>query len=129
MNEFRGSPRMRNDAASNLESICLGLISKNVDFSRVISSIDEIVTLLKAEQHEDDGKRVYCIKSFGQTEGQAKVPTHEISDHRDTTADHEDQLSNTNAQVERIAEESCVSVRSNCKETAGSPGCSGDTPD
>ena len=32
-----------------------------------VSMIDEVATLLEAEQGEDDGKKACCIKSFGQT--------------------------------------------------------------
>ena len=47
--------------------------------------IDEVMTLTKAEQDDDDGKKACGIKSFGQTEDK-------------------DQLSNTDARIERIIE-------------------------
>ena len=47
----------------------------------------------------------HCIKSFGQTEDEAEVLAHQISGHRDATADSEDQLSDTDARIERIPEE------------------------
>ena len=55
--------------------------------------VDEMVTLLKAEQGEDDGKKACCIESFGQRKDEGKVLAHQVSDHRDATADNKDQLS------------------------------------
>ena len=67
--------------------------------------IDEMVALLKKEQDEDDGKKACCTKSFGQTEDEAKVSAQHASSHRDAIADYKDQLSNTDARIERIAGE------------------------
>ena len=64
--------------------------------------IDDMVTLLKAEQGEDDGKKAYCIKSFGQMEDEAKVMGHHISSHRDAIVDSKDQLSNTGARIDAV---------------------------
>ena len=44
-------------------------------------------------------RRRYCIQSFGQTEDEDKVSTHQISGHRDAIADYKDQLSNTDARI------------------------------
>ena len=41
---------------------------KSVDLSKVVPLIDEMMTLLKMEQGEDDGKKVYGIRSLSQTE-------------------------------------------------------------
>ena len=49
--------------------------------------------------------RRFSIKSFGQTEDEGTVLAHQVSGHRDATADNKDQLSNTDARVERIVEE------------------------
>ena len=61
--------------------------------------------MLEAEQGEDDSKKAYCIKSIGQTEDEDNVSAHHISGHRDAIADYKDQLSNTDARIERIVEE------------------------
>ena len=105
MYELRGSSRTRSNFVSNLKLISLVLSGKSADFSKVISMIDEVVTLLKAEQGEDDGKKGHCAESFGQTEDEAKVLGHQVSGHRDATAEYKDQLSNTDARIERTVEE------------------------
>ena len=40
-------------------------------FLKVIAMIDEMVTLLKAEQGEDSSKKAYCIRSFDETGDEA----------------------------------------------------------
>ena len=104
MDELRRSSRMLSNSASNLNLIFVALNGKSVDLSKVISVIDETVTLLKAEQGDDDGKKAYCTESLGQTEDEGKVLAHQVSGHRDAIA-VKDQLSNTDARIERIVEE------------------------
>ena len=64
--------------------------------------IDDMVTLLKAEQGEDDGKKACCIKSFGQTKDEAKVVAHQTFSHRDAIVDSKDQLSNIGARIDAV---------------------------
>ena len=42
--------------------------------------IDEMVTLLKAEQGEDSSKKAYCIRSFDETGDEAKAVQKSISE-------------------------------------------------
>ena len=100
VDELRRSSKTRSKSASNLKLISLALSRKSADFSKVISMIDEVVTLLKAEQSGDDGKKVYCIKSSGQTEDEGKVLARQIRGQRDAIAGYKDQLPNTNVRIE-----------------------------
>ena len=86
---------------SNLKQTSVHLSDKSGDVPKVILMIDEMVTLLKAEQGENDGKKACCIKSFGHMEDEAKILAHQICDHREAIADYSDQLSNLH---ERIVE-------------------------
>ena len=86
----------------NLKWISVALKGKSVDLSKVISMIDETVTLLKAELGEDDGKKVNCTESFGQTEDEAKILTHQVSGRRDAIVDTKDQLSNTDGSIAAV---------------------------
>jgi len=47
-----------------LDVIMLALRGKAVDFSKVITMIDDMVALLKQEQLDDDHKKEYCEKQF-----------------------------------------------------------------
>ena len=55
------------------------------DISETVSMMNEVMTLTKAEQDNDDSKKACGIKSFGQTKDK-------------------DQSSNTDARIERIVE-------------------------
>ena len=59
--------------------------------------IDEMVTLLKAEQSEDDSRKEYCIKSFDETRGRGQR-----SSHKDAVKSCKDQMSNTDDRVEAL---------------------------
>merc|ERR1712136_436780 len=102
LDELRRSPRAPKSSAYNLNLIALALSGRSVDFSKVISMIEEMVGLLKAEQVEDDDKKAYCVQSFDKTEDEAKVLAHQIAGHKDTVEDLEEQLSNTDERIEVV---------------------------
>ena len=80
----------------------MALNGKSVDLSKVVSMIDETVPLVKAELGEDDGKKANCTESFGQTEDEAKILTHEVSGRRDAIADTKEQLSNVDGSIAAV---------------------------
>jgi len=102
LDELRRSPMAPRSSASNLNLIALALSGRSVDFSKVISMIEEMVGLLKAEQVEDDDKKAYCVQSFDKTEDEAKVLAHQIAGHKDTIEDYEEQLSNTETRIAAV---------------------------
>ena len=101
IDELCRSCRMLSNSMLNLKQTSVHLSDKSADVPKVILMIDEVVTLLKAEQGENDRKKACCIKSFGHTEDEAKILAHQICDHREAIADYSDQLSNLH---ERIVE-------------------------
>jgi len=102
LDELRRSPRAPRRSASNLNLIALALSGRSVDFSKVISMIEEMVGLLKAEQVEDDDKKAYCVHSFDKSEDEAKVLANEISGHRGTIEGYEEQLTNTATRIAAV---------------------------
>ena len=80
----------------------LALSGKGVDFSRVIAMIDEMVTLLEAEQVGDDNKKAYCIKSFDVRDDEAKAPARQIAGQKEAIEDHKDQLSSKHPHIEAV---------------------------
>lgn len=60
---------------------CSGAQRKSVDFSKVISMIEEMVTLLNAEQGDDCNKKGYCL----QTEDDAKALAMSTMGYKDDT--------------------------------------------
>merc|ERR1719252_425856 len=63
-----------------LNLIALALKGKKVSFDKVISMIDDMVSLLKKEQIDDDDKKSYCEQTIDQTEDKIKQLELTISD-------------------------------------------------
>ena len=67
--------------------------------------------LLKEEQGEDDGKKAYCTKSFGQTDDEAKVLAYQVSGHIVFSAYSFDKSWVKTIEVEKVACPERVSER------------------
>jgi hypothetical protein len=65
---------------AQLDLLALALTGKKVDFSKVISMIDEMVEVLKKEQVDDDSKKEYCEKQFDNTDDKKKELEHTVED-------------------------------------------------
>merc|ERR1712012_353587 len=102
LNQLRRSPTTPRNSVSNLNLIALALSGRSVDFSKVISMIEEMVGLLKAEQVDDDDKKAYCVQSFDKTEDEAKVLAHQIAGHKGSIEDYKEQLSNTESRITAV---------------------------
>ena len=96
---LRRSPTAPQNSASNLKLIALALSGKSVDFTKVISMIEEMVVLLKAEQGDDDSKKAYCLENFDKTEDEAKALAKTIVGHKDAIQEFQEQLSNTDDRI------------------------------
>merc|ERR1719486_995322 len=64
----------------NLDLIALALRGKKVDFSKVITMIDDMVVLLGKEQDDDDQKKEYCEGQFDFADDKKKELERSISD-------------------------------------------------
>ena len=99
LDDLRRSPTAAQNSASNLKLIALALGGKSVDFTKVISMIEEMVVLLKAEQGDDDSKKACCLENFDKTEDDAKALAKTIARHKDATQEFQEQLSNTDDRI------------------------------
>merc|ERR1712224_121824 len=70
----------------------LALNSNKVDFSKVITMIDEMVVHLAKEQEDDDHKKEYCQTQLDTTEDKAKELQHSIDDLDTTIAEQEESI-------------------------------------
>eukprot|EP00933_Yihiella_yeosuensis_P047775 TRINITY_DN436_c0_g3_i1.p1 TRINITY_DN436_c0_g3~~TRINITY_DN436_c0_g3_i1.p1 ORF type:complete len:693 (-),score=246.54 TRINITY_DN436_c0_g3_i1:154-2232(-) len=66
-------------AKAQFDLVMLALSHRGVDFSKVQKMIDDMVTLLKTEQKDDDDKKDYCAKQFFETEKKVKVLDRKIA--------------------------------------------------
>jgi peptidoglycan hydrolase CwlO-like protein len=65
---------------ARLDLISLALHGRKVDFDKVLSMIDDMVTLLGDEQAADDAKKSYCAKEFDSADDEKKALERAISD-------------------------------------------------
>jgi len=102
---------MSNDAAAfgrpghgrpGLDFIAMALQGKKVDFSKVISMIDKMVSQLKVEQLDDDNKKEYCNKQFDMTEDKKKGLEHAISDLETQLATEEEAIATLKDEIKAI---------------------------
>ena len=80
----------------------MALSGKSVEFAKVISMIEETVTLFNAEQGDDDCKKASCSENFDKTEDDAKALARSTVGYPDYIQEFQDQLSKTSARIEVV---------------------------
>jgi len=63
-----------------LDFIALALRGKKVDFTKVLTLIDDLVVVLKQEQVEDDEHKEYCAREFDMSDDKQKATERRIED-------------------------------------------------
>merc|ERR1719229_2197324 len=61
---------------AKLDLIMLSLTGKKVSFAKVIKMIDDMVAMLKTEQHDDEHKKEYCEMQFDVSDDKKKALEH-----------------------------------------------------
>jgi len=74
---IRQVPQMGNQ---NADFLALALSGQEIDFTKVVKMIDDMVGLLKMEQADDDNKKEYCEKAVDSVEDKAKQLTAKVED-------------------------------------------------
>merc|ERR1719313_3006579 len=100
--EARRKPRSSNKIALELVSLALG--GKSIDFTEVIKMIDNMISLLKEEQHDDDSKREYCSVQIDHIEDAVKELNHEIKSLEDSIADMKSTIETLTEEVKALEE-------------------------
>jgi len=72
-----------------LDLIALALRGKKVGFEKVLTMIENMISLLRKEQVNDDDKKAYCAKEFDKTEDETKSVTLALSDNQKSIDDSE----------------------------------------
>ena len=81
----------------------ISLSGKSVDFSKVISMIDEMVSLLQQEQVDDDNKKTYCLDSIDRVEDEGKSLAVDIESHKSDISDFAEQLSGIRERLDAVS--------------------------
>jgi len=69
----------RRPGRSELNFIALALQGQKVNFGKVLKMIDEMVSVLKAEQQDDNDKKEYCERSFDLADDKKKSLERSVS--------------------------------------------------
>merc|ERR1719269_561100 len=85
-----------------LNLISLALKGKKVSFDKVLTMIDEMVTLLKSEQVADDDKKEYCEKMIDETEDKVKELELSVSDLEKAIADAKESIASLAEEIEAL---------------------------
>jgi len=85
-----------------LDFIALALQGKKVNFAKVISMIDKMVSTLKTEQFDDDAKKEYCNKQFDFTDDKKKALEHSISDLETSIGSEEEAVATLKEEIKSL---------------------------
>jgi hypothetical protein len=93
----------RSPVSSRVNLISMALSGKSVDFTKVIAMIDEMVSLLKQEQTDDENKKTYCLDSIDRAEDEGKSLAIDIKSHKSGIADFSEQLDATGERLDAVS--------------------------
>merc|ERR1719156_527271 len=96
------SGKSKQDRA-RLDFITLALRGKKIGFEKVITMIDDMVTLLKGEQVEDDKKKEYCAVEFDTSDDEKKKLERGVADLEKAIASTEEGIATTKSELEALA--------------------------
>merc|ERR1712224_500815 len=99
--------------------------SGKMDFSVVLKMIDDMVSLLKKEQSDDEHHRDYCNREFDSSEDEEKEVKNKItslssniSELKDGIASLKDELASTKAKIEALDQSVAEATSQRKKEHA-----------
>jgi chromosome segregation ATPase len=87
---------------SHLDLIALALHGKTSDFAKVIGMIDNMVSVLKTEQNDDDEKKEYCASEIDATEDKIKGHEQDIRDSEAAVADAKETITTTEKDIKDL---------------------------
>merc|ERR1719247_1438380 len=85
-----------------LDLISLALKGKKVSFDKVLTMIDNMVTLLGQEQNDDNDKKEYCEGLIDKTEDGLKELELSVSDLGKAIADYKESISTLTEEIEGL---------------------------
>merc|ERR1719316_1582617 len=89
----------KGDGDFRLNLIALALKGKKVSFDKVLTIIDDMVTLLKKEQVDDNDKKEYCDNMIDQTEDKVKELELAVSDLAKAIADAKESIATLKEEI------------------------------
>jgi len=93
----------QNKGDFRLNLIALALKGRKVSFTKVLTMIDEMTSLLKKEQVDDDDKKAYCEELIDTTEDKVKELELTVSDLSKAVADAKEGVATLAEELESLA--------------------------
>merc|ERR1719478_193362 len=87
-----------------LNLIALAMKGKKVSFDKILTMIDEMITLLKKEQVTDDDKKAYCEKLIDETEDKVKALELSVSDLAKAIADAKESIATLTEEIDALGD-------------------------
>merc|ERR1719161_3503284 len=75
-----------------------------VSFDKILTMIDDMITLLGKEQTTDDDKKAYCEKLIDETEDKVKALELSVSDLSKAIADAKESIATLTEEIEALAD-------------------------
>merc|ERR1712151_40006 len=91
-----------NPANRHLDFIALALSGKKIGFEKVLKMCDDMVTLLKKEQVDDDKKKDYCDKEFDKADDERKGLEQSIADSTAAIEDAEEAIATLTDEIKAL---------------------------
>jgi len=85
-----------------MELVMLALTGKAKSFDKVLTMIDEMVTLLGREQGDDDDKKAYCEANLDKTEDELKALENTLSDLEKAIEADKDSIAKLGSEIEAL---------------------------
>jgi len=85
-----------------MELVMLALTGKSKSFDKVLTMIDEMVTLLGREQGDDDDKKAYCEANLDKAEDELKALENTISDLEKAIEADNDSIAKLGSEIEAL---------------------------
>merc|ERR1719502_1880375 len=94
--------RARSNRRPQLDFISLALQGKKIGFGKVLKMIEDLVTELKQDQVNDDGKKEYCNTELDTADDKKKVLEKSQSDLETAIVNSKDSIVSTKAEIEAL---------------------------
>jgi chromosome segregation ATPase len=86
-----------------IDLVLMALRGKHATFDKVVTMIDEMVTLLGKEQADDTEKKAYCESSFDRTEDEQKMLDQTITDLSKSIEDAEGRIATLSEEIAALS--------------------------
>eukprot|EP00448_Togula_jolla_P002997 CAMPEP_0170593734 /NCGR_PEP_ID=MMETSP0224-20130122/13617_1 /TAXON_ID=285029 /ORGANISM="Togula jolla, Strain CCCM 725" /LENGTH=733 /DNA_ID=CAMNT_0010917729 /DNA_START=37 /DNA_END=2235 /DNA_ORIENTATION=- len=101
---IQGARQSVQSGRPELDFLALAISGKQVDFTKVIKMIDDMVAILAQEQADDDHKKEYCERQIDLAEDKAKALSKTVEDLGTSIAEKEEAIAALASEIKALTE-------------------------